>query len=798
MSASGEAAAGVRGVVDLRLVPAALAVWAVTLLGVRGGWLPAAIVAGLSAAALAATALRWKPRTWQPGSRVPGALAVLVMAGVAAGGVGARAYQVEHHPLRQAADSGARATVRLTLAAAPKPLHGASYGARKAEDSAIVRAQLHTADVSGHRFRAGGDVVALVRTQQWRGLVPGQEITARGKLVPPRSSDLSVAMLQVHRPPSQVGRAPPWQRAAEDLRDGLRRSSSEVLSPAAASLLPGLVVGDTGGLPPEVVEEFRTSGLTHLTAVSGSNLAIVCGAVLLLLRLVGAGPVLAASTAGLALVGFVVLAGPEPSVLRAAVMGAITLLALLLGRERSALPALAVSVIGLLLLSPALATTAGFALSVAATAGLVLLAPVWSEFLRAKGVPVGIAEVIAVATAAHVVTAPLIAAISGEVSTVGILANMLAEPVVAPATVLGVLATVLAPVSSWLSRALVWLAGPELEWVLAVAHHAATVPGAVFGWPSGAVGGVLLASLVVGLLITLRSRRFRWGLAALVLVLGVVLVPVHLFGPRWPVDDWSMITCDVGQGDGHVLSTGTPGEAVVVDTGPDPVLMADCLRRLGIRRVPLLVLTHLHADHVSGLSAVLADRAVGAVAVGGPPAPAWAVADVARESAQHHVPRMRLRTGQHARWPALTLDVLGPQGSLATTTSSEDANDASTVLMATTPAGRILLTGDIALSGQSRLLASGADLRADVLKVPHHGSRYTTPRFLAAVRPRLALISVGEGNSYGHPSPLVLDAFARDGVKVLRTDERGDVAVSGDARELRSASRGDPVRADDP
>lgn len=787
-----------RGVIDLRLVPAALAVWAVTLLGVRAGWVPAAILAGLSVTTSVVTASRYRPRSWKPGSRVPGVLAVLIMAGVAAAGVGARSYQVEHHPLRQAADGGERATVRMALTTTPKPLHGASYGARKAEDSAIVRAQLRTADVSGHRFRAGGEVLALVQTQQWRGLVPGQEITARGKLVPPRAGDLTVAVLQVHRPPSQVGRAPPWQRVAEDLRDGLRRSSSEVLGPAAASLLPGLVVGDTGGLPPEVVEEFRTSGLTHLTAVSGSNLAIVCGAVLLLLRLVGAGPVLASSAAGLALVGFVVLAGPEPSVLRAAVMGAVTLLALLLGRDRSALPALAVSVIGLLLLSPELATAAGFALSVAATAGLVLLAPAWSQFLRDNGVPAGFAEAVAVATAAHVVTAPLIAAISGEVSTVGILANTLAEPVVAPATVLGVLATVVAPLSSWAAQALVWLAGPELEWVLAVAHHAAAVPGAEFGWPSGAVGGVLLAALVAGLLITLRSRRFRWALAAVVLLAGLVLVPVQVLGPRWPVDGWSAITCDVGQGDGLVLATGTPGEAVVVDTGPDPTLMADCLRRLGIRRVPLVVLTHLHADHVGGLSSVLADRAVGAVAVGGPPEPAWAAADVARESAQRGVPRMRLSTGQHARWPALALDVLGPTGSLATTTSSEDANDASTVLMATTPAGRILLTGDIALPGQSRLLASGADLRADVLKVPHHGSRYTTPRFLAAVRPRLALISVGEGNSYGHPSPLVLGALARDGVKILRTDEQGDVAVFGDARELRSASRGDPVRADDP
>ncbi len=780
-------------VVDLRLVPSALAVWAVTLLGLTQGWLLAAVLAVPCVLAVPIVQRRAKSAAW-----LHGVLVVLVMIGVAGAGVAVREHQIQQHPLRMAAEQGERAAVRVTLKSKPKPLHGTSYGVRKAEDRALVQAELVNADLDGHRVRAGGRVLLLVPTESWRALIPGQQVTATGKSAPPRAGELLVATMQVTRQPGGVAAAPAWQRVAEELREGLRRTSAAVLSPVAAGLLPGLVVGDTSGLPPEVVQEFETSGLAHLMAVSGANLAIVCGAMLLFLRFVGAGPLLAAAGAGLALIGFVVLAGPEPSVLRAAVMGAVTLVALVLGRERSALPTLAASVIGLLLVFPDLATTVGFALSVVATAGLVLLAPGWSSALHARGVPVGIAEAVAVPAAAHVVTAPLIAAISGEVSVVAVLANLLTGPVIAPATVLGVVTTVLVPMSSWVGEMLVRLAAPELEWVTFVARYAAAMPGAAFDWPSGSFGGLLLAGVVVIALVVLRSKRIRWALAAFLLLVGIVLVPVRGLSPRWPPQGWSVVTCDVGQGDGLVLSTGVPGEAVIVDTGPDPELSRQCLRRLGVQRVPLVVLTHLHADHVSGLGAVLADQDVTAVGLGALNEPSRAKADIDRDTRANRVPVRRLSPGQRMRWPGLVLDVLGPRGSLARTGSPDDANDASTVLMATTPAGRVLLTGDVELRGQSQLLASGIDLRADVLKIPHHGSRYTTPRFLHAVRPRLALISVGQGNSYGHPSSLVLGALSRAGTKILRTDHHGDIAVRGGSQGIRTVSRGDPVRKDDP
>lgn len=776
---------------DLRLVPAALAVWGATLFGLRAGPLSTAILGAF--ALVAAGIVRWRTRR---GPAARAVVVVLLLTGTACAGLAVRSHTVQEHPLRSAAERGADAVVRVELTGQPRPLKGESYGSRPAAARAVAQARVLSVDTAGQLSSTGGRVLLLVPTAGWEDLIAGQQMLVTVRVAPPESGELLAAVLQTFEQPEEVTPAPGWQRTAEDLREGLRRAASDALSPGAAGLLPGLVVGDTRNLPQEVEQDFTDAGMTHLTAVSGANLAIVCGAVYALLHLLGAPPSLRVAGATAALLGFVVLAGPEPSVLRAAVMSAVTLLAVVLGRQRSALPALAAAVIGLLLVLPNMATTAGFALSVAATAGLVVVAPVWAHALRRRGVPVGVAEAVAVSAAAQVVTAPLVAGMFGEVSVVAVVANLLAGPLVAPATVLGVLSTVTAPLAAWLARACAWLAGPELEWVLLVADRAARVPGAVVDWPAGGLGGLLLAAVTVIGLLVLRSKRNRLLVLVAVVACVLVLVPVRTALPGWPGRDWNAIACDVGQGDGLVLATGRDDEAVVVDTGPDPVRQADCLRELGVRRIPLVVLTHLHADHVSGLGAVLARHPVGAVAVGPLREPDWAMRDVARLAREHGVPVIQLEEGQHADWPRLRLDVLAPSADAAEL-GSEDANDASVVLRAHTPAGRVLLTGDVEIPAQQRLLSSGADLRAEVLKIPHHGSRYSSPEFLGAVSPQVAIASVGAGNDYGHPSPLVLDALRGAGARVLRTDEDGDIAVLPGGQGPRIAARGDPLRPDE-
>lgn len=585
--------------------------------------------------------------------------------------------------------------------------------------------------------------------------------------------------------------APVWQRVAEGMRAGLRRAAG-VLSPESAGLLPALVVGDTSVLPHRVVEEFRAAGMAHLLAVSGANLAIVGVATLLLLRMMRLGPRLCAAGAGVTLLGFVVLAGPEPSVLRAAVMGGVGLLALVIGRERAALPALATSVIVLVLHDPTMATNIGFALSVLATGALVLLATRWSRSMADRGVPRMVAEAVAVPAAAHLATAPVVAGMSGQVSLVAVGANLLAAPMVAPATVLGLLAALVAGPFPWLAEFFVWLAGPELYWMIQVGRHAAAIPGAALEWPAGWWGGALLAVVLATGVVLLRHRRLRVLAVAAVAGLVVVLVPIRVLAPGWPPSGWSSVACDVGQGDAIVLATAEPGRAVLVDTGPDPGAIAGCLNRLGVSRIPLVILTHLHADHVGGLSSVLDEHTIGAVAVGSGRLPGWAWRQVRSEAERSDVPVVWLTVGQRLEWPGLTIEVLGP-GYADTRREGEatgtEINNASLVLRATTGSGRILLTGDVELAAQTDLLDAKLDLSADILKVPHHGSRYIVPEFLDAVRPRVAMISVGAGNRYGHPNPTTLGRLVAGGATVLRTDQDGDVAVAGDMSVVR---RGDP------
>ena len=300
---------------------------------------------------------------------------------------------------------------------------------------------------------------------------------------------------------------------------------------------------------------------------------------------------MSAALCSLALVGFVILARPSPSVLRAAAMGGLALLVLATGRQRSTVPALSAAVIILVVIDPGLASDAGFSLSVLATGGLLLLAPGWAEALRRRGIPAGLAEALAVPAAAQAACAPVIAAISSSVSLIAVPANLLAAPAVAPATVLGVAAALLAPVSLTAARFAAWLSSWPARWLIWLAHTGAGVPAGSLPWPGGAGGGLLLvAVLLIGVRAARHSAVRR---VALVVVIAAVsgAVPVRLANPAWPPAGWFVVACDVGQGDATVLSAG-PGSGVVVDTGPDPAPVDGCLRSLGIHQVGLLMLTH--------------------------------------------------------------------------------------------------------------------------------------------------------------------------------------------------------------
>jgi competence protein ComEC len=353
---------------------------------------------------------------------------------------------------------------------------------------------------------ASGRVMVFGRASDLGEVMVGQPVGFTARITRPARHDLTVAVLNVTGRPV-LGEAGAVQRAAHGFRSRFAATVRGVLPTDQAAMLPALVLGDTAAVTAETGREFRAAGMTHLTAVSGANVTIVCGAVLLTARLVG--PRVAVLLAALALVAFVIVVQPTASVLRAAVMGAIALTGMLSSRRRQAIPALSGTVLVLMAVAPQLAVDVGFALSALATAALVVIAPVWSRRLVRRGWPKLLADAVAVALAAQVVTAPLIAGISGRFSLVAVVANLAAAAMIAPITVLGSAAAVLCALWPVGGQLLIRFTGPELWWVLRVAHWAAGVPAATVPVPAGVPGLLVVTAVTVLVVVLWRRRWFR-------------------------------------------------------------------------------------------------------------------------------------------------------------------------------------------------------------------------------------------------------------------------------------------------
>ncbi|MGJ5751359.1 ComEC/Rec2 family competence protein [Streptomyces puniciscabiei] len=653
----------------------------------------------------------------------------------------------------------------------------------------------------------------------WLGLLPSTRLRVGGRLAPASAGgERTAAVLRVRsRPGPRIVAGPSGpQRLAGRLRAGLRQAT-EGLPGDARALLPGLVVGDTSRITPELDEAFKETDLAHTLAVSGSNLTVLLALLIGppglarlverrgLARRLGLSLRTTALLAGALTSGFVVVCRPDPSVLRAAACGAVALLALATGRRRSLIPALATAVLLLVLYDPWLARSYGFLLSVLATGALLVLAPGWSEALRRRRVPPRLAEALAAAAAAQAVCAPVTAVLSAQVSLVAVPCNLLAEVAVAPATVLGFAALVTAPVAMAPAKALAWCASWPTGWIAGVARTGAALPGAGVDWPGSWAGALLLAAVTVAVVLAgRRLTRHPWwcGLLGALLLLAVVRpAPLTRVITGWPPPGWRFAMCDVGQGDATVLAAGE-GAGVVVDAGPDPALVDHCLRQLGITRIPLLVLTHFHADHVAGLRGVLRGRSVAAIETTGFQEPADQAEFVRKEAAARHIPVTHAVVGEERRTGALSWRVLWPPPSTrppgdpqtpawpGPVPEPDGPNDASVAILVRSGGLRLLLLGDLEPPAQQALARSPAAAElagVDVLKVAHHGSAYQDPDLIRLVAPRVALISCGADNPYGHPAPATVAALREGGALVLRTDRDGELAVSGTGGELRVA-----------
>lgn len=760
---------------DLRLAPVALATWAACALGL--GWTVTQALAAAAALLVAGAILLGRPRPGRsPATRIAAA-ALLVGAG-AFGVAGLRAGAVSSSPLATLARDQAYVDLAAVVTSDPVRKEGqfAAY--------VLVRVQVLAVEVPGGSIRLRAPAL-VIGPEAWIQVHVGDEVTGGGRLEAPRTPDLA-GVLIARGPPTITRRAGWVQQGVGTVRTGLVAAAAP-LPAAERALVPALVDGDDSAMPAEVTADFKTTGLTHLLAVSGSNLTLVLAFVLFVARWCGVRAVGLTLTGLVTVVFFVLLARPEPSVLRAAAMGVVALMGLSSGGRRRGVRVLAVAITVLLLFDPWLSRSVGFLLSSLATAGILLLAPAWRDAMT-RWMPRLLAEAVAVPLAAQVVSTPAIAAISGQVSLVAVLANLAAAPAVGPTTVIGLVAGLVAVVSTSAGQVLGKLAGLPARWIVLVATHGARLAGASVTWPVSPLAiaalGVLCVAVIVVLRLVLRRRYASLLLAAM--LVAVVLRPIGRLG--WPPDGWLMVACDVGQGDGLVLNAG-PGAAVVVDTGPDPRLMDRCLDRLRLSSIPLVVLTHFHADHVDGLAGVLHGRRVGEIETSPLRDPSSGADAVDAQAAASSVPVSvavsgERRTVGQLRWKVLApIHVPAPQPGDSFADGSAP-NNASVVMLVQVRGMRMLLGAEAEPAEQDDILATGVDLGVDVFKVGHHGSANQDPAFVFASAAPLAIISVGANNDYGHPAPQTLGLLAQLGAQVYRTDLSGDVAVVDRAGQL--------------
>lgn len=764
---------------DLRLLPGACAVWGLAVLGIALG-APAALAAGavLTAGVLSvAVVVNRRALT----HLLLAHLGVLALAGVLLFPALLR-HDAAVLALDEAAREGLVVEMMLSVRADPEPPAGGPEWSRDGLQ-VMARTVPAPARIGDRRVLVPASVTVLVRGADGpgdgslSGLRGGQDAVIRGKV---RSSGSLLVLIATEvRAVQATGPAGRAQHIRYRLRD-LARDHTAHLPADESALVRGMTTGDTAGLAASSEEIMRRAGISHLVAVSGANIALVLAAVIAPLLLAGVRRrprLLIAAAVG---TGYVALVGEEPSVQRAATMAAPLLIARFAGVRASPVAALALTVALWSVVDPVTAASVGFALSALATAAILIAAPplarAITESTRDRIGPAA-ALVLAVPLVAQLACTPILVTLAPEVSLWAVPVNMVVGPIVAPTTVIGLAALLVGPFLPGVAQLLNTVAGGGAHLVLLIASAADALPGSRITVAEGATGALASLALCALFAVAVATRRSSWTRWAVAAALVASLTPS--LAARWPGQqepDWMLTACAVGQGDAVLLRSGAT--TVLIDTGPEPEMLRACLDRMDVHTVDLLILSHPHADHTGGRDALTGTRI---------PTQQW-VCPLPEAQQQTAAGAMATpaQTGHTWQQDGLALEVLWPptaehaQRAAAREDGSGEgdaANDCSIVIAATWPDGtRLISLGDLEPVGQ-RELAALEPGPATIVKVAHHGSARQEPRLYEELSPELALITVGESNSFGHPTLRVLDILAATGAPVVRTDRHGTVVL---------------------
>lgn len=610
----------------------------------------------------------------------------------------------------------------------------------------------------------------------------GQTLRATGELIEASQKYRSCCLLKIKSAPELVSDANFAFKFAAKIRANSHLAMTHAL-PNGAALVPGLVLGDTSTQSTELEVAMRGSGLAHLTAVSGGNVTIVLGLFIAIFSLFGLSRNYLVVIAVIALGIYVLAVGFDASVMRAAAMGSITLLAFVSKNATSTGKILIGAIYVLTVFNPWLLLNWGFLLSATATAGLIWFAPAILRAIPWRAPFNLVGALIAATVAASWLTAPLLAVMTSTIPVVTILANLIAAPLVAVTTVLGLIAALLALINPLLAVPLSALASWPAELIAQIALKTSSLPGAQIELTQPSHRVVLLLVIVA---VVLAIVKFQAAKITLYLLLGLVLLwPVAVASFRqfdgWPPKNAALIACDVGQGTAVAVPL-TPSSAVLFDVGGDPAAINQCLAKAGINHLLAIYISHFHADHAAGLAGAISDRRVDQIFISPNLEPNYQYESVKLLAAKKGIEPKILTAGTQIQLAELKITTLWPLAAAVPV----NENDASLILLVEREGFKFLFTGDLEPAGQGALMEL-LDIDVDVALVPHHGSKFQAKDFAAWTRAEFGIISVGE-NRFGHPAAETLQNWEQQAV-VLRTDLAGDIAILRSPSGLRAVSR---------